>query len=82
MVIIAITMLFVLSIGQLGICWYFEKLTFINNGESRETVFLLTFSVTWWFALASDIILYIMTVLADALLVCKFILYCGLGSTK
>lgn len=76
-VISAITLLFALTIGQLGLQWYFVKWIFINNGASRETSYISTSypTVPWWFILATEICTYLATVLADALLVREFILY-------
>lgn len=71
-VIFTITMLFILSIANLGIQWYLAQWAFADNGDSRDDIFITYYGElgrAFWLILANDICAYITTVLADVLLV-------------
>lgn len=75
-VLFTVTMLYIMVITQLGLQWFIVKKAFVNNGESRESIFLSYPDEPWWFILVSDICLYLASVLADVLLVRKTIPHC------
>ena len=64
-----ITMLYLLSIAQLAIQWQLLQSSFVDNGETRKTIFLTTFFNPVWATLASVGCTGATTILADGLLV-------------
>lgn len=79
MVVFMITLIYVGVIGQLALQWYTTKSVFVNNGESRETAFLATYSddsnVSFWITVVANLCVATVTVLADTLLVGELTLY-------
>jgi len=64
-----ITMLYLINTGQLAIQWLLLKITFVDSGETRKTIFIATFFSPDWVALATTISIATTNVLADGLLV-------------
>ena len=68
-----ITMLYLLSISQLAIEWQMLQWNFVDSGETRETMFITTYSTGCpapaWVKLASNCCLAATNILADGLLV-------------
>ena len=65
----AITILYLLSIAQLAIAWQQLQSSFIDSGDTRETIFITTLSPPAWAELASIGCTGVINVLADGLLV-------------
>ena len=69
-VIATITILYFLSIPQLAIEWQLLQQSFVDSGESRETIFIVTFSnAAQWVVIASNACTAVTNILADGLLV-------------
>ena len=65
-----ITMLYLLSITQLAIQWQVLQWSFVDNGETRETIFIANYySIPAWAQLASAVCIATTNILADGLLV-------------
>ena len=64
-----ITMLYLLSIAQLAIAWQQLQLSFVDSGETRETIYTATFNTPAWAELASIGCGGAINILADGLLV-------------
>ena len=64
-----ITMLYLLSIAQLAIQWQVSQSIFVDNGETRETIFIKTFFGPVWTQLAVVGCTGATNILADGLLV-------------
>ena len=72
-----ITMLYLLNMAQLAIEWQLLNSSFVDSGETRETIFITTFftitifftPATAWVLLASDGCMAATNILADGLLV-------------
>ena len=64
-----ITMLYLLSITQLAIAWQLLQSSFVDNGETRETIFITTFNNPVWVIPASVACTGVTNILADGLLV-------------
>ena len=62
-------MLYLLSIAQLAIQWQLLQSSFVDNGETRKTIFLTTFFNPVWATLASQGCTAATNILADGLLV-------------
>ena len=62
-------MLYILSIVQLAIMWQLSQTGFVNNGETRETIFAATYFNPPWAILASEGSAAVTNILADGLLV-------------
>ena len=63
-----ITMLYLLSIAQLAIQWHLFQWTFVDNAETRETIFIATYD-PGWSLLACQCCTVATIILADGLLV-------------
>jgi hypothetical protein len=63
-----ITMLYLLNMAQLAIQWRLLQLNFVDNGETRERIFVENFASAWA-ALASQSCIAASNILADGLLV-------------
>ncbi|KAF8186711.1 hypothetical protein BJ912DRAFT_1143785 [Pholiota molesta] len=63
------------SIVYTGLQWYELERQFVDNGDTRDSIFLSLYATPVWLVLASDIAIYIVLVLADGLLIwrCFFI---------
>ena len=64
-----ITLLYLLSMAQLAIVWQELQSSFVDSGETRETIFITTFFSPVWAGLASNIFGAVVNILADGLLV-------------
>ena len=65
-----ITMLYLLSIAQLAIQWQVLQWGFVDNGKTRETIFMASANTTpLWAKLASNGCIGATNILADGLLV-------------
>ena len=64
-----ITMLYLLSIAQLPIQWQVLQWGFVDNGETRETIFMASANTPPWVELASNGCIGATNILADGLLV-------------
>ena len=64
-----ITMLYLFSIAQLAIGWWLLQSNFVDNGETRETIFIATFNAPVWTTIASVACTAATNILADGLLV-------------
>ena len=64
-----ITMLYFLSIAELGIAWQELQSRFVDSGETRETMFIATFFSPAWAQLALESCIAVANILADGLLV-------------
>ena len=64
-----ITMLYILNMAQLAIQWQLLQSSFVDSGETRETIFLTTFFNPAWATLASQGCTAATNILADGLLV-------------
>jgi len=64
-----ITMIYVLNVAQLAIQWQLLQSSFVDNGETRETIFITTFLNPAWATLASQCCTAATNILADGLLV-------------
>lgn len=65
----AVTMLYLSNLVGFGVQWYNTKWDFINNGDTRDSVFQSLYIVPTWFYIAEDTPAYIAFILADGLLV-------------
>ena len=65
----SITMLYLLSVARLAIEWRLLQSSFVNSGETRETIFIATFVPPGWATVASDACTVVTNILADGLLV-------------
>lgn len=70
-VICTITSLYLLNVAQLAIQWELLKLSFVNNDQTGESVFITTFLNPGWATLASEICTFVTNILADGLLVSR-----------
>ncbi|KAF8188736.1 hypothetical protein BJ912DRAFT_968361 [Pholiota molesta] len=72
---VTITALFLCNIIQTGFQWYAIKLAFVDNGATRDSVFVSLFDLPKWVYVAVDIPAYVGYVLADGLLIwrCFFV---------
>ena len=64
-----ITMLYLLSIAQLAIEWQLLQSSFVDGGETRESIFIATFFNPAWTHLAGEVCTAATNILADGLLV-------------
>ena len=64
-----ITMLYLLSITQLALQWQTLQSNFVDSGETRETIFMTTYSGPPWIQLALESCTAATNILADGLLV-------------
>ena len=62
-------MLYLFSIAQLAIAWYLLQSSFVDSGETRETIFMTTYSGPPWIQLALESCTAATNILADGLLV-------------
>jgi len=62
-------MLYLLNIAQLAIQWQLLQSSFVDNGETRKTIFITTFFNPVWATLASQSCTAATNILADGLLV-------------
>ena len=67
------TLLYMLGIIQLGIQWYVSCWNFVDNGDTRESVFVSLFEAPVWTRLGINIALFSMCILADGLLVSRIV---------
>jgi hypothetical protein len=65
----AITILYLDVMVGAGFQWYITKWQFVDNGDTRDSVFVSLYTVPLWSGLVSDISSYISYVIADGLLV-------------
>ena len=72
-VVITITLLYILGIAQLGIQWYVCCWSFVENGNTRESVFVSLFGIPVWIRLGINIASFSMCILADGLLVSRIV---------
>jgi len=68
-VIATITVIYLLNIAQLAIQWQLLQSSFLDNGETREKIFITTFLNPAWATLASQGCTAATNILADGLLV-------------
>ncbi|KAF8162114.1 hypothetical protein BJ912DRAFT_1006660, partial [Pholiota molesta] len=70
-----VSMLYLCNLVGFGVQWYNTKWEFINNGDTRDSVFESLYIVPNWFFVAEDTPAYIAFVLADGLLIwrCFFV---------
>ena len=64
-----ITMLYLFSIAQLAIVWQQLQSSFVDSGETRQTIFLATFFAPAWSTLTLVACGAVTNILADGLLV-------------
>ena len=64
-----ITMLYLITIAQLAIEWQLLQSSFVDNGETRETIFIKNYFTPAWALLATDCCTAVTNILADGLLV-------------
>ena len=69
LVITAISLLYLVNIVDLAVEWFFLKVVFITNGETRSTAFGAVSQTVALQTLLSDIFTTIVFVVADGLLV-------------
>ncbi|KAF8173089.1 hypothetical protein BJ912DRAFT_1079466 [Pholiota molesta] len=70
-----VSMLYLCNLVGFSVQWYNTKWEFINNGDTRDSVFESLYIVPNWFFVAEDTPAYIAFVLADGLLIwrCFFV---------
>ncbi|PPR00850.1 hypothetical protein CVT26_012485 [Gymnopilus dilepis] len=64
----SITILYVAYLVQVAIEWYSAKQAFINNGTTRESIFISFFLGPGWETYVTDICTFVVAIFADALL--------------
>ena len=55
------------------IVWFFDQQLFVNDSDTRETLFLAVVSGPNWIVLVNDILIFLIAAIADGILVSKFI---------
>ncbi|KAF8160316.1 hypothetical protein BJ912DRAFT_1101230 [Pholiota molesta] len=70
-----ITALFTCNLLFTAVSWYITKWQFVDNGDTRESVFISLFELPHWLNVASNIPYFLSFVLADGLLIwrCFFV---------
>ena len=68
-VIATITMLYLLSMAQLAIEWHLLQWSLVDNGETRQSIYLTTFLSPTWAEFTSGGLIGVINILADGLLV-------------
>ncbi|KAF8186757.1 hypothetical protein BJ912DRAFT_451579 [Pholiota molesta] len=71
----AITILYLSVMVGVACQWYMTKWQFVDNGDTRDSVFLSLYTIPRWSGLVTDISFYISIVIADGLLIwrCFFV---------
>ena len=64
-----ITALYLLNMAQLALAWQLSQSIYVDNGETRETIFDATFFPAPWAGYGSQILSATSNILADGLLV-------------
>ncbi|PPQ75477.1 hypothetical protein CVT26_015960 [Gymnopilus dilepis] len=73
-----ISLLYLLYVAELSITWYQTQQAFVDNGDTRETVFTAAFFSTNWVTFVDDVIFFLMAGLADGLMIWRcFVVWNG-----
>ncbi|PPQ80378.1 hypothetical protein CVT25_003596 [Psilocybe cyanescens] len=68
-IVLTITTIYLLSVVQLGLQWYFLVWSFINHGDTKESIFISSLSVPQPLAMASVVVTFVTITLSDGLLI-------------